>query len=171
MESLENVNRLLVDRFSSDSSTNQAIWRLSWSDDQLEKRRMNCTPEGIQLLHSEVFLVKKYPYIKSKWVLERLVVIPDFQQDELPVSKLSYEPIYTFDIFPSMQAILFIVDTVYAALGKKSMAKYVDPDTSEEVRQNRIKELHQELFGNETDVGDALAYKQGVTVPRNYGDE
>jgi len=132
---------------------------------------MNCTPEGIQLLHSEVFLVKKYPYIKSKWVLERLVVIPDFQQDELPVSKLSYEPIYTFDIFPSMQAILFIVDTVYAALGKKSMAKYVDPDTSEEVRQNRIKELHQELFGNETDVGDALAYKQGVTVPRNYGDE
>jgi hypothetical protein len=50
------------------------------------------------------------------------------------------------------------------------MRKYIDDEqnTTPEGREQRITKLHEELFGNETEVGDALRYKEGVTVPPNY---
>jgi hypothetical protein len=68
------------------------------------------------------------------------------------------------------EATKFIVDTLYAALGKRSMAKYVDDEknTTKEGREERIKTLQDELFGNETETSDALRYKQGIIVPNSY---
>jgi hypothetical protein len=37
-----------------------------------------------------------------------------------------------------------------------------------EKESERIKQIQQDLFGNETDTGDALAHKEGVTVPHNF---
>jgi hypothetical protein len=97
----------------------------------------------------------------------------------LPTEKQSYEPIWAFcdgnrnPVPPVWNATKFVVDTLLAALGKKSLRKYVDSEenTTEEGRQQKISKLQDELFGNETDTGDALAYKEGVTVPSNYVKE
>lgn len=171
MESIESLNVQLKDLFSVDIVTGQPIWRISWSDSETEKRRMDHTPEGIHLLHPQVFEVKKYPYIRAKYVLERLVLVPEVNEKDLPTQKLSYEPMWVYENPPTMYGTKFIIDTIYAAIQQKpGLKKYMDPDATEETRQARIKQLHEEMFGNETNVGDALAYKEGVTVPRNYGD-
>ena len=53
---------------------------------------------------------------------------------------------------------------------RKVSRKYVDDEknTSKEGREQKINELQGELFGNETDTGDALAYREGIVVPNNY---
>jgi hypothetical protein len=127
---------------------------------------------GIALLFPEVREVKKYPYIKDLYVLERLVVVPDMNQMELPVSKLSYEPLWAYcnaerqPVTPMWEATKFLVDTLYAALGKSSLDS--EKNTTKEGREERIQELQSELFGNETEASDALRYKQGIIVPNSY---
>jgi hypothetical protein len=111
-------------------------------------------------------------------VLERLVIVPDENQPELLVKK-SYEPVWTYcdaqrnPLPPVWPATKLVIDTLYAALGKTSLAKYVDSErnTTEEGRQQRVTELQAELFGDETDTGDALRYKEGIVVPPNYVKE
>ena len=58
---------------------------------------------------------------------------------------------------PIWNATKLVVDALYAALGKKGLRKYVEDEkfTTPEGREQRIKELSEELFGNETEVGDA----------------
>ena len=103
------------------------------------------------------------------YILERLVIIPDMNAHELPTEKLSYEPIWVYrdvqdnPLPPLWDVTKIIVDTLYAALGKKSLRNYVEnPD---ENKEKRIKKIQEELFGNETDVSDALTYKSGIVVP------
>jgi hypothetical protein len=177
-EKIDVLNQRLIDYYGTDSDTGRPIFRIVWADDQTEKRRVNVTDSGIRLLFPEVIEMKKYAYLKEMYVLERLSVVPDPNQNEL-ISKLSYEPIWTYRdgdgeaLYPIWSATNFIIDALYAALGKKSLRKYVESekDTTPEGREQRIMELGQELFGNETEVGDALAYGDGVTVPSNYKKE
>lgn len=179
METIEALNKRLVDHYGLDSHTGYPMFRIVWSNDQLEKRKVSITDSGMQLLHPMVLEVKKYPYLKDVYILERLVIVPKDDQEEIPTSKLSYEPIWAYHTSdgearpPVWEATKFIVDTLYAALGKKSMAKYVDSEknTTPEGREQRITELHEELFGDETEVGDALRYKEGIVVPSNYKKE
>lgn len=176
MERLDDLNARLIDHYGIDTSTGRPIFRIVWANDQLEKRMVNELDSGIYLLHPEVREVKKYPYLKDLYVLERLVVIPEVNQKELPTSKLSYEPIWAYrdadgaPLPPVWTPTKFIVDTLYAALGKKSLRKYVDTEenTTPEGLDQRIVKLQEELFGNETDAGDALAYGEGIVVPQNY---
>ena len=173
MERIITLNDRLRTLYGIDSNTARPIFRIVWANDQFEKRLMGTLDSGIQLLYPIVREVKKYPYLNGLWVLERLVIVPDTQLEELPTQKLSYEPIWAFrddrgqPLPPKWEAVKLIVDTLYAALGKKSLAKYVEDakNTSEEGRQERIANLQQELFGNETEVTDALRYKEGIVVP------
>jgi hypothetical protein len=175
---VDTVNQKLVDYFGIDTITSLAMWRIVWSSDQIEKRRVDRSEAGIHFLYSKVIDIKKYPYVKDRWILERLVLVPDFQRDELPVEKLSYEPIWVFynkddsRVPPTFDAAKFVIDTVYAALGKSSLAKYVDSEknTTEEGRQQRIGELQNELFGDESGLYGKLHPNvgEGITVPSNY---
>lgn len=179
MESIETLNQRLIDFYGNDSNTGKPIFRIVWANDQTEQRLVDTIDGYIQLLFPEVREVKKYPYMKDLYVLERLVVVPEVNEKELPVSKLSYEPVWAYcnakrePVPPIWQATKFIVDTIYAALGKQSLAKYVDDEknTTKEGRQQRIDDLQKELFGNETSAGDALRYREGITVPENYEKE
>ena len=174
METIESINNQLIDLFGIDTVTGQAIWRISWSEDQYEKRLMDCTPEGVPLIHMKVFLVRKYSYIKERYVLERLVVVPEMNIQELAGVKLSYEPVWVFHdpdgnyLVPTMLATKFVVDTVYAAIGKKSLRNYIEPT---EDREKIINAIQEELFGNDTDVSDALTYGEGIVVPSNYNSK
>lgn len=179
MESIETLNRRLVDEFGADSDTNQPMFRIVWANDQLEKRLTEYTEKGTALLYPIVMEMKKYPYLKDTYVLEQLVVVPEMNMKELPASKLSYEPIWAYrdgddnPLPPIWPATKFVIDTLYAAMGKKGLAKYVDSEknTTPEGRELRISELAQELFGNETETGDAMKYGEAIVVPNSYDNK
>jgi hypothetical protein len=178
-ESIDSINKQLERLFGVDTVTGAVMWRVVWSENQMEKRLMYTTDEGLQLLSPEVRLVPKYrQWIHERYVLERLVVVPDVNANELPTQKLSYEPMWVFEtqlgryLPPRLDACKIVVDTVYSAMGKSNLAKYKDPDSKqEEALENhkvKIDKLVGDMFGNETEVGDALAHKEAIVVPRNY---
>lgn len=172
-QEIQEINKRLENHFGVDTITGQPIWRVSWSTDQYEKRLTNFTPEGFELLTPQVFELPKYQWCKDRWILERLVLIPDVHVAELPTQKMSYECMYAFEnaytgdaIRPVFEACKFVVDTVYAAMGKKSLRKYVDEEAANpiESREKRINQIQEELFGDEsgllgrTITGEAVAY-------------
>jgi hypothetical protein len=54
------------------------------------------------------------------------------------------------------------------AIGKKdTFTRYKDKNISPEEREAKLKKVEDQLFGNETEIGDHLAYGTGVTVPGN----
>lgn len=184
-ETIETINNQLIDLYGIDTLTGQPMWRVAWSEDQFEHRRGiydDYTRSGIFIRRvEEVRYVPKYrQWIKEKYVLERLTIIPEVNAGELPATKLSYEPIYVFQsdighyLPPRINACKFLIDTVLAAQGKSSLAKYKDPlaglSNEELIEQKRqeIDNLQKELFGNETDTGDALAHGEAIIVPRTY---
>jgi hypothetical protein len=174
MESISTLNDRLKEYFGT-SDDDQPIFRIVWADEQTEKRRVSFTDAGVELLYPEVREVRKYPYIQHFYVLERLVVVPDMNLYELPTTKMSYEPVWTYrnergPVRPVWTATKFVIDTLYAALGKSSLAKYVDSEknTTPEGREQRITELQEEIFGNDTEAMDAVHYKEGIVVPSNY---
>lgn len=177
-ETIQSLNTQLVDLFGIDTATGRPIWRIVWSEDQFEKRLVDTTDEGLFLLHPVVKEVPRYrQWIKEKYVLERLVGVPEINRKELLEIKMSYEPLWVFRdvndnyLPPRIDVAKFVIDLVYATEGKRSMRKYIEsPETSEE-KDLRIQKLQDELFGDETAIGDALAHKYGVVVPRNYTKE
>lgn len=175
-ESIESINRQLIDEFGIDTITGDAMFRVVWSNEQREKRLVEMTLEGLKLMYPQVLEAKKYPWVIDRYVLERLVVIPEMNRDELPANKLSYEPIWVFRdnndnyLPPRFDASKFVIDTMYAAIGKKSLRKYIDEEAKnpEEYKEIRVNKLCEELFGDENDVTDALAHGDGIVVPNNY---
>lgn len=187
-ESVDSINRQLVDLYGIDTITGDAIWRIVWSEDQFEHRfgtYDDVTESGIYLRTvTEVRYVPKYrQWIKERYVLERLVVIPEINSGDLPATKVSYEPMYSFQtdagvyLPPSIIACKFIIDTVLAVQGKTSLAKYKDREAGlnkeeyYEMKNQEIQTLQNELFGNESDTGDAIAHGEAIIVPRNYQKE
>lgn len=177
-ETIDSLNRQLINLFGIDTTTGKAMWRIVWSEDQYEKRLTKYTREGLELLHAQVVELPKYKqWIKEKYVLEQLVLIPDVNVAELPSEKMSYEPKWVFHdrhgnyLPPRIDAAKIVIDSVYAAMGKSSLHKYKDEEATPEGKAKRIQNLEAELFGNESNVGDALAHKQAVVVPRNFEKE
>jgi hypothetical protein len=169
-ERIESINNQLVDLYGIDTITGLPMWRIVWSDDQYEYRYgvyEDFTPSGLFIRQvEEVRYVPKYrQWIRSKYVLERLVLIPEINAGDLPATKLSYEPMYPFEtnsgkyLPPRLDAAKFIVDAVLAAQGKSDLAKYKDPvsglttEDYQEMKSKEIETLQEELFGNETDTG------------------
>ncbi len=171
---IDTVNRLLVDHFGRLENT--ASWRVVWSEDQFEYRYgtyEDRTPEGFFIREvTERRKVPKYSqWVNSKWVLERILVVPLSPNPDHPElsTGLSYEPIWVFedDLPPTWGAVQFVVKQVYENMRQANTGvKYKDPDSepkeAEHLKEERIKELEESLFSDETDTGDALAYRQGV---------
>lgn len=179
-ESIEEINRQLVDLFGIDTVTGDPIFRVVWSKDQFENRLVDTTPEGLILLFPEVRYVPKYwQWVGDKYVLERLVLIPEVNERELPEQRLSYEPLYVFrdakdnPIPPTLWACKFIVDTVYAAMGKSSLVKYVDEEAKNpiEEQEKRIQNYEEELFGDESGLMGKTFKGEGIVVPHPQKEE
>lgn len=165
------LNQQLISHFGIDTDNGDAMWRVSWSKDQYEKRMSNYTATGVELLHEEVMLLPKYNYINPPcWLLERLCLVPTQQKRELVDITKSYECIYAFHEVtpnpPSFEACKFVVDCIYAAMGRESMRHYIDEEAVRpiETREARIAKLTEELFGDEsmllgrTITGEAVGY-------------
>jgi hypothetical protein len=166
VEPISRINYTLEKDFGR-YTDGRPIWRVVWSGDQYEQRWVQHTSEGFELLFPEVQERRKYQHIIERYVLEML-------RESGPKTDLttpmSYEPVWVFrDRFenylpPTIWACKLVIDTVMENMHKGvSHKKYFDPNTSEEQRQATILKMEQELFGNETPVGDALRHKFGVT--------
>lgn len=177
METLAVINQRLADNYGrfEDGRPN---WRVVWSDDELEKRVVTHTKEGFELAYPEVQEVKKYGYISSKYVLERLVPVPSYAETDL-VTKTSYEPVWTFEdskgnpLPPVWEAIFLLIEVVRANLsGRKApyKAPWGEGNTIEE-QEHRAKKIYEELFGNESKITDALSLDTAVGYgPRKRND-
>lgn len=166
----------------------RAYFRLIWSEDEFEKRRMTHTDEGFPLTYPEVRLVRKYrPQTKDRYVLEGLQEILPYTETDL-IEKISYEPVWTFQdskgnyLIPIWPAIHLILETIRANQEGKGtgIPEYIilgvkdtdDPQEAARMKKERIDKMYEDLFGNETSVTDALARKSAITVPdMNKGEE
>jgi hypothetical protein len=170
---VEQINKLLHDEYGSDI-TGRANFRVVWSNDQYEKRLMRYTDTGIELLTPEVREVPKYKqWAADRYILERLTYI-DIPAEEMTINRVSYESIWSFVnnrmeyLPPRYEVCKIVIEAINQKLGKSFGPRYKDTEEQLEEKQQRITAIQQELFGNETDTGDAIAHGDAVIVPRNY---
>lgn len=170
-ETLESINESLKKYYGLDISGRQCF-RVVYSEEQFEKRLGIYTDytENGDLIRTvrEVREVPKYrQWIQKKYVLEGLTIVPVEDLEELLYQKISYEPIWVFEdktgnpLPPLFKACQVVLETIRSQMNGSLTVKYkelVDPD------EDRLKKLEEELFGNETPVGDALAYGSGVSL-------
>lgn len=169
IEPIEYINGRLLREFGREFN-GWAKFRVVWSDDQLEKRWVQQTDEGFDLLVPEVRERPKYrQHIQQKWILERLLPVPAVTD---LVDNISYEPAWVFQddggnyLPPRYDACKFVIEAIYAQMDDAGThKKYKDPAAEKGYRKQLVDDMEKELFGNETSVGDALTYKEGVTVP------
>ena len=174
---IEDLNKTLKAKYGRFSTTDLANWRVVWSTNQTEKIWTKFTKEGFELQQEEVRELRKYIYKDQQdlYVLERCLPVPEFVESKL-VDKFSYEPVWFFKdangnaLPPALFAIEFIVDQINKQAAKVVGRKYqsefdVDPKDVREAQEARLEKIESELFGNETDVTDALSHKEGIVVP------
>lgn len=174
-DELNRLNKLIEDYYGK--VENLPYFRLVWANDQFEQRWMEYTNEGFKLIHPEVREVRKYSYIRNKYVLEGLQEVPLHAKTQL-TGEYSYEPFWTFEdrrgdfLKPIWPAIRIILETARYNQEHPGRVKYIDPEwdteASQENKEKRLKEIESMLFGNETATTDALAYREGVVVPSNF---
>jgi len=191
------LNKQLKDKYGVDIVTGLPIFRIVWSDDQRETRHGTFTDYS----ESGLFLREitetrqdcpKYQWIDKKHLLERLVVVPDVNQEELAGAKTSYEPLWVFEtgreeyLPPSLDASCFVIDNVLDAQAintmmitgsekiDRRMVRYSDPNNSQEanidLRKARIQKLYEELSGEDSSLGGETHNASGaaIIVPSNY---
>lgn len=166
-ETLETINEKLLKEYGREFN-GWPKFRLVFSEDQYEKRWTQHSREGLELTYPEVRELPKYKqYIHEKYILERLVPVPEGSD---LIEKISYEPAWVFMdkngnyLPPRWDACQFIVEAIYAQMDKKGRFKtYTNTETSEERRIKEIAKMEEQLFGDETNIGDALTHGSGVT--------
>ena len=190
------INSQLKDLYGSDIVTGLPIFRVVWSEDQVEKRHgtfVDYVPNTEIYLRTvtEVREVPKYKqWIHGRHILERLVVVPEVNRAELPASKISYEPLWVFRkgddneteegyLPPALDKCQFIIDSVLSAqivykmmiTGSESkdrmpLERYKDPDSSPEAHIENTKSRINSLM--EELYGDE-SNLMGQTLSRNQG--
>lgn len=169
----EIINKRLIEYYGL-FTNGQANWRVVFSDDEVEYR---ANPLGVLILckkYSDDVENKIKGWLHNQWVLEKLIPIPELNNKEL-VGNLSYEP--AFALPPGLplkwEAIDFVVKQVMENLerGPQYFPKYTEDESEKntpEGKKLRTDQLMKDLFGNETAAGDALAAKEGISVPHTY---
>lgn len=172
-ESIEHLNNLLISEYGR--VENYPRYRVVFSDTETEDRWVTHTREGMQLINPRVEKRWKYKhYIQGRYILERFLDIPFGMSTDL-VEKFSYEPVWVFQdrqgeyLPPRWYPIKYLIDHLHEqskkAIGVKYKEEGDDPKIAREVQEAKIKRLEEELFGDESEVADALHYREGIVVP------
>jgi len=167
-EPIEDINRRLLDEYGR-FEDGRAKFRVVWSDDQFEKRIVTHNYLGVELLFPEIAERPKYrQYIRHRYVLERLTEI---QGETDLVEKVAYECVWNFSdkngnyLPPWFDACRHIIENILMNMAAKNYyVKYKDTMSKEQYLAD-IQKMENELFGNESDVTDALHYGSGIVVP------
>lgn len=174
------INDMLAREYGINTTDSRPIFRVVWANNEMEKRLMRYTDSGVELLTPEIREVPKYrQWAADRYILERLCYAEVLTKEdmELTVQNVRYEPLWSFVdnqlgyLPPNYAVAKLVIDAVLAAIHQDGSfgAKYKDNSGSPEEMQKRVAGLQEELFGNETETGDALAHGEAVVVPRNYG--
>lgn len=179
-ETITTINRQLSELYGIDTSSMKPIFRVIWSNDEFETRvgEWNDYDKNGTLIRTitEGRLVPKYINKKDRYVLERLVAVPDINKDELAGNKVSYEPLWVFEniddgtyLPPRIDMSQFIINTMLEAIHRpKGFKRYLSDQANIQGflggtnKQERMKNIKAQLFGNETPITDALMAKRGV---------
>lgn len=173
-ETMKVLNSRLIDYFGKFES-GDANFRIVWSDDETEKRLVSHTVNGVELLFPEMAIVPKYAYIKARFILERIVPIPNIDSPEMLDKKLSYEPIWVFEnakneaLAPNWEVTNILIRTLLDQnLYRNGPYKIAEGEgnTTEEL-EYRAEKMEELLFGDESAISTALA--QGSAV--GYGSQ
>lgn len=164
---LQEINIKLDDIFGRFNTTTSPRYRLVWSPDQIEKRIVTHTASGVQLLHPEVSEVPKYKqWADECYILEVMTPVPLNVETDL-ISNVSYEPLWVFrniNHIPSWEAVAIIIETREHNMSLAgAFVKYKEKNETKEELEERLRKLQLEIFGNETEITDALAYQRGVS--------
>jgi hypothetical protein len=174
VESIESINNQLVAEYGS-VDTQYPRYKVTWAPDQTEKKWVTHSREGFELQYPRVEERWKYrQYVGDFYVLERFLEVPPYTQTDL-VENYSYEPVWVFRsdqgyyLPPRFFVCQHIIEGLHVASKRAVGVKYKDPESdpkiSKEIRLERIKKLEEYLFGNESEIADALHYKEGIIVP------
>lgn len=96
---INGINKKLKEYWGTDDE-NRPIYRVVWSDTQIEKRFGTFVESYGPIFLREVkglAEVPKYPYIKHRWVLEKLMFAMTDEVIGLDLNNRCYEPVYTFE--------------------------------------------------------------------------
>lgn len=183
-EKIDSINKQLADLFGIDTVTGQAMWRVVWSEEQFEHRYgtyEDRTASGLFIREvTEVRYVPKYrQWIQERYVLEHLIGVPEINKDDLPSTKTSYEPLHVFEdakgnyLPPHLEATKFIINLVHAAqFGTRDLARYASDENSTEamleLQKQRVDNIVEELFGEQSGLQGMTKTGEAVIVPRNY---
>lgn len=174
-ELLLEYNTRLKDHYGSIDG-HQGFRLVYVTKDYKERRYVTHTDAGIELPFKLLKETRKYPHINERYVLERLTVIPEFVETDL-VDKLSYEPIWTYEVnringsikeivgvAPNYGALKFVVEKVLEAV--RLGGYYVNTEAKDEQllkeEAEELANIEDYLFGDETPIGDALSTRSGV---------
>lgn len=171
-DNINYINRRLLDRYGY--IFDMPRFRLVYSDDVWENRFSKYTKEGIELIHPEVQLRKKYQHIRDKYVIEQLLEVPKGVETDL-IEKISYEPLHTFmdkngnPLIPIWIACRFLLDNL---LDNQRLRKYYVSmrDSTELMKQeeeDELKAIEESLFGDDTKISEDLHHGSGIIVPGN----
>ncbi len=170
---VERINQSLKDSYGIDTASGLPMLRIVFSDEQREKLRTRYNDRGAEMLQEEVRELPKYQWVKGKWILENLVVIPEFNRHEMADAKVSYEPLFIFEhqrsgnpLPPRYDVCQFIIHNVEVAKGGKFNTKKYTEDP--EKAKKELAAMEEFLWGNETAITDATQFGTGVFVPSNY---
>lgn len=185
VEEIDKINYKLQRAFGTEMQAGDRVsWRVVFANDELEQRLMSHSDTGMALIHPEVREVKKYTGVDYRgfYILERL--IPNVGRLDVSgeigttdiVGKVTYFPAWVFRdknhnyLPPTFDMCVFIIESVLAAANSKpgTHVKYKDPALDPEFRKKELNLMVEKLFGDESEVADALHYQQGIVVPQNY---
>jgi hypothetical protein len=170
MSDLTSINACLTDTYGK-TLDNRPKWRVVLGSECLEKRLgtfRDYTEGGIFLREvTEVREVKKYPAWQTYHILER--VVPFFKFNEIVVGD-GYECFFRFAHAKTdapLPANWRFINLIchWAETGSFSKKKTPSDLTDEERKQEEeeMAYFHQVLHGNETELGDSLAAREGVS--------
>lgn len=160
---LQSINRRLIE-FYGISLSGQAIFKLVWSGDVTEKQdgehhEFDASGKLLRIFKG----IKEVPKYQNTGVFDRYVLetfAPNGQDD--------YEPVFVFQtsdrkfLPPAWKAIEMIC---YAWVNKNNKDAKPKEVTQEEEREMSEAGIFEELFGNETDVSDAMKAGSGIALP------
>ncbi|SRR6266496_1570150 len=159
---IDSINKTLHENYRV--LDGRPIYRLVWSDNQLEKRFSDkwCDYYGHILIRSEykaVRTIKKYWHITPPcWILEKLVFLPSSWHVKELVKELveahngSYEPVYTFrDAKNNPLPVVFeVVDFILQGLHAPRRRTASDMDKIREIEEaEEVKYFENELHEGE----------------------
>lgn len=180
MENIVALNKLLADRYGK-LPDGRPIFRITWSEGQLEKRWgiFNDYYPGTNIFLREfkgVREVKKYSWIKERWILEKLIILPR-KQFELPSiiggENGTYEPIWVFWYKdgsyqkPTWNTVEFLVHGLLYGKAPSIPNQGSMDDIEKAEKLAEIREF-EEMLDIRTPLQSALHDGDAISVPSNY---